>query len=103
MSPDLDADRWVDQHPNVTVVLPDRPPPGTDWRAQHGYGWILKAWFPTWRESRRAGQALRAEGRAPKFWGRKLRVPVTDGYDGQRLAESVIVRWPGVRIQLRCD
>jgi hypothetical protein len=47
-----------------------------------------------------------AEGWEPesKIWGRKVRVGVKDGHDGQRLAEFVLARWPEVRkIQLRND
>ncbi len=98
-----DAHRWLNQHANVTVVFPDRPAPGSDWRAEEGYGWIFKAWFRTWGESRQAMEAIRAEGWEPKFWGRKIRVPIDDGFDGYRLADLVIARWPEVRIQLRCD
>jgi len=36
--------------------------------------------------------------------GRKIRVSVNDGHDGQRFAEFVIERWPDLRrIQLRYD
>jgi hypothetical protein len=98
-----DADRWQDEHPNVTVVLAERPPPAADWRAQAGHGWIVKVWFRTWSESREALRAIRAEGWKPKFWGRKLRAAVTDGYDGQRLADFVLASWPDARIQLRKD
>jgi hypothetical protein len=38
-----------------------------------------------------------------KGWGRKVRVGVSDGYDGQRLADLVRARWPDVRMQLRND
>jgi hypothetical protein len=34
----------------------------------------------------------------------KLRMTVTDGYDGERLTEFVLGRYPSARrIQLRCD
>lgn len=99
------ADSWQEQHPNVTVVLADRPSEGSDWRAEEGWGWIFKAWFRTRGDSRQAIEAIRAEGwePEPRFWGRNVRVAVTDGYDGQRLADFVIARWPDVRIQLRND
>jgi hypothetical protein len=97
------ADVWQQENPNVMVVLADEPAPGTDWRAQEGWGWIFKAWFRTWGEARQARAAIRAEGWEPEFWGRKLRVGVADGHDGQRLADFVIARWPNVRIQLRND
>ena len=35
--------------------------------------------------------------------GRKVRVEVYDGHEGQRLADFVLTRWPEVRIQLRND
>jgi hypothetical protein len=98
-----ETDVWQEQHPNVMVVLADRPAVGTDWRAQEGWGWIFKAWFRTWSESREARDAMRAEGWGPAFWGRKLRVSVADGYEGQRLADFTMARWPNVRIQLRND
>jgi hypothetical protein len=51
-----EADRWQEQHPNVMVVLADQPAAGTDWRDQDGWGWIFKAWFRTWSESRKDGR-----------------------------------------------
>lgn len=90
---------------SVKVVMPDIPAPGTDWQAQDGYGWIFKAWFRSRKESRDAEEAIRGEGWGPlrARWGRKVRVLPTDGYDGQRLAEFVVARWPEARIQLRND
>jgi len=101
-----EADPWQEQHPNVIVVLAKEPASGTDWRDQQGWGWIFKAWFRTLGESRQAWEAIRAEGWQPesKIWGRKVRVGVEDGHDGQRLSEFVLARWPEVRkIQLRND
>ena len=100
-----EADRWQEQHPNVMVVLADEPAAGSDWRDQDGWGWIFKVWFRTRGESRQAWEAIRAEGwePEPKVWGRKVRVGVSDGHDGQRLADFVLARWPEVRIQLRND
>jgi hypothetical protein len=100
-----EADPWQEEHPNVTVMLAKEPAPRTDWRNQEGWGWIFKAWFPTLRESRQAWEAIRAEGWKPesKLWGRKVRVGVSDGHDGQKLADFVMARWPNVRIQLRND
>jgi hypothetical protein len=100
-----EADPWQEQHPNVMVMLADEPAPGTDWRDQEGWGWIFKAWFRTRAELRQAWEAIKAEGWEiePKSWRRKVRVGVSDGRDGQRLAEFVIARWPEVRIQLRND
>jgi hypothetical protein len=68
-------------------------------------GWIFKAWFRTRDESRQAWETIKAEGWEvePKFWGRKVRVGVSDGQDGQRLADFAMARWPEVRIQLRND
>jgi hypothetical protein len=97
-----DSDRWLIEHSKVSVTLPDRP--AGDWRDEPGYGWILKVWFRTWRQSRAASDAIRDAGWDAKFWGRKLRVTVSDGYDGQKLGEFILDRWPDVRgIQLRCD
>ena len=97
-----DGDRWLGEHPKVTVFFPDRPE--ADWRTVTGYGWIAKFWFRSWAESRAAKAAMRDAGWEPKFWGRKIRVAIRDGHDGQRLAEFVLARWPDVRrIQLRCD
>jgi hypothetical protein len=100
-----EADPWQEQHPSVMVLLADEPAPGTDWRDQEGWGWIFKAWFRTRAESRQAWEAIKEEGWEiePKSWTRKVRVGVSDGHDGQRLAEFVLARWPGVRIQLRND
>jgi hypothetical protein len=99
---DSDADSWLREHPKVEVTLPDRP--NGDWRDQTGYGWIAKVWFRTLGEARTAKAAIRSEGWAPGSLGRKVRVGVNDGRDGQRLVEFVLERWPDVRrIQLRCD
>ncbi len=98
-----ESDQWQHEHPNVTVILADRPAPTDDWRAQQGHGWIFKVWLRTWGESREAMASIAGEGWKPKFWGRKIRVVVEDGYDGQRLADFVIARWPHARIQLRND
>jgi hypothetical protein len=99
---ETDADRWLADHPKVAVTFPNRP--SGDWRLEEGYGWIFKAWFRTWAESRAAMKAISEAGWQPNFWGRKIRVSVRDGYDGQKLAEFVLDRWPHVRrIQLRCD
>jgi hypothetical protein len=98
-----DADRWQSEHPNVKIVLADRPSAEEDWRAQEGWGWIFKVWFRTWGESRDAMKEIRAQGWEPSFWGRKIRVTVPDGYDGQKLADFVLGRWPDARIQLRND
>lgn len=97
-----EGDRWLREHPTVDVFLPDRPE--GDWRTEEGWGWIAKIWFRTWRDSRAAMKAIREAGWEPKLWGRKVRVDIRDGYDGQRLAELVLERWPDVRkIELRCD
>lgn len=98
-----DADRWQSEHPNVSVVLSDRPARGEDWRAQTGWGWIFKVWFRSWRDSRQAMRAIREQGWRRSFWGRKIRVSVADGYDGQKLADFVLSRWADARIQLRND
>ncbi len=47
--------------------------------------------------------AIASAGWTPKFWGRKIRVGVKDGHDGDRLIALVTERWPDVRIQLRND
>lgn len=103
--PSVSLQEWLRAHSNanVKVVMADHPAAGTDWQAQDGWGWIFKAWFHSWRESRQAEEAIRTEGWDPKFWGRKLRVHPADGYDGQRLVEFVLARWPKARIQLRND
>jgi len=99
---DSDGDRWLHEHPKVEVTLPDRPE--GDWRAEMGYGWIAKVWFRTRSEARAAKAAIRSEGWTAGSLGRKVRVSVSDGHDGQRLVEFVLARWPKVRrIQLRCD
>jgi hypothetical protein len=99
---DSDADGWLREHPKVEVTLPGRPE--GDWRDEEGYGWIAKVWFRTWGDARRAKAAIRSEGWTPGSLGRKIRVGVRDGRDGQRLAEFVLERWPDLRrIQLRCD
>jgi hypothetical protein len=87
----------------VKIVLVDRPEPGVDWRTEEGWGWIFKAWFRNWTESRDAMKVIAAAGWEPKFWGRKVRVHVKDGYDGERLTALVKDRWPKARIQLRND
>jgi hypothetical protein len=96
---------WSKEYPNAqtSVGLADSPSVGEDWRTQTGWGWIFKVWFRTWRQSWQALQALRAEGWEPSFWGRKLRVSIEDGYEGQRLIDFVLARWPDARIQLRND
>lgn len=96
-------ERWRAQGANVKIVLADRPPAGEDWWAQKGWGWIFKAWFRTWSDSREAMSAIRAEGWEPSFWGRKIRVGVGDGYDGRKLADFVLARWPNARVQIRND
>ena len=97
-----DADRWLREHPSVEVTLPDRPE--GDWRDQTGYGWIAKFWFRSLRDARTAKTEIDREGWMPGSFGRKIRVSVTDGRDGQKLVEFVLERWPDVRrIQLRCD
>jgi hypothetical protein len=98
-----EADRWQEQHPNVMVVLADKPV--GDWRDQEGWGWIFKAWFRSRAESRRAREAIEVEGWEIDAWSwrRKVRVEVNDGHDGQRLADFVLARWPDARIQLRND
>jgi hypothetical protein len=99
---DSEGDRWLRDHPEVEVTLPGRPE--GDWRAEEGYGWIAKVWFRTWRDARTAKAAIRSEGWTAGSLGRKVRVGVTDGRDGQRLAEFVLERWSDLRrIQLRCD
>ena len=96
------GDRWLREHPQVEVTLPDRPE--GDWRDATGYGWIFKVWFRTRGDARTAKAAIRGEGWSPGSLGRKIRVGVSDGRDGQRLVEFVLERWPDVRrIQLRCD
>jgi len=97
-----EAERWLDEHPTVHVFLADKPE--SDWRREDsGYGWIFKAWFRSWTESRRAVEAIRDAGFDPKFWGRKVRVLVTDGYEGQKVANIVLERWPNAKIQIRND
>jgi hypothetical protein len=99
---DSDGDRWLGDHPQVEVTLPDRPK--GDWRDEEGYGWIAKFWFRSWSEARTAKTAIGSEGWEAGSLGRKIRVGVSDGHDGQRLVEFVLERWPDVRqIQLRCD
>jgi hypothetical protein len=67
-------------------------------------GWIAKFWFRTWRDARTAKTEIEREGWTPGSLGRKVRVGVGDGHDGQKLVEFVLGRWPDVRrIQLRCD
>ena len=88
----------------MKTVWPDVPPAGTDWRSVEGYGWIFKAWFRNWGESRRAMDALREAGFESTFWGRKIRVhDVADGFEGARLVDVVLESWPDARIQLRND
>ena len=103
MRMDDDPDRWLQDHPMVDTYFPDRPE--GDWRAEKGWGWIAKVWFRDWAASREARAVVGDAGWEPKFWGRKLRVGVSDGYDAQRLAQFVLDRWPNEvrRIQLRCD
>jgi hypothetical protein len=97
-----DADRWLREHPTVEVTTPGRPE--GDWRDEVGYSWIAKFWFRTWRDARTAKTDIEREGWTPGSLGRKVRVGVGDGYDGQKLVEFVLERWPDVRrIQLRCD
>ncbi len=99
---DNDGDRWLGDHSQVEVTLPDRPK--GDWRAEEGYGWIAKFWFRSWGEARTAKTAISSEGWKAGSLGRKIRIGVSDGHDGQRLVEFVLERWPDVRrIQLRCD
>jgi hypothetical protein len=99
---DDDGDRWLSEQPNVEVFLPDRPE--GDWRAEAGYGWTARAWFASSLDAHVAMTVMRAEGWEPKRWMRKVRVPVRDGYEAQRLAEIVLENVPDVRrIQLRCD
>jgi hypothetical protein len=99
---DSDPDQWLRQHPNVAVVLRERPE--GDWRAQAGWGWIAKIRFRSWRDSRAASDAISEQGWKVTRWGRKVRVGIEDGYDGQKLADFVLARWPEVpKIQLRCD
>jgi len=97
-----DLTEWLHRHPRVSVVLPDEPE--DDWRGEPGYGWIFKAWFGGWRQAWAARGLMREAGWDAKYWGRKIRVHVSDGYDGEKLAEFVLDRSPSVRrIQLRCD
>ena len=99
---DSQADGWLREHPEVEVTLPGRPE--GDWRDEEGYGWIAKVWFRTWGDARTAKAAISGEGWTPESLGRKIRVGIRDGRDGQRLAEFVLERWPDLRrIQLRCD
>jgi hypothetical protein len=99
---DNDPDRWLREHPTVEVTTPGRPE--GDWRDEVGYGWIAKVWFRTWRDARTAKADIESEGWTPGSLGRKVRVGVGDGHDGQKLVEFVLERWPDVRrIQLRCD
>jgi hypothetical protein len=90
---------------NVTITFPDRPQPGEDWRAMEGYGWIFKAWFSDSVAARTARSAIQSEGWMPerRRWGRKVRVPVRDGFDGERLVRFVASKWPETRMQLRSD
>src|SRR4051812_24684536 len=85
-----EADPWQEQHSNVMVVLAREPAPGSDWRDQEGWGWIFKAWFRSRAEWRQAREAIEAEGWEIDAWswGRKVRVEVNDGHEGQRLAAS---------------
>jgi hypothetical protein len=90
---------------NVTITMADYPAPGTDWRAAEGFGWIFKAWFRNPSEAREAREAIAAAGWKPERlrWGRKVRAPVEDGYEGEALVRFVTSRWPHTRIQLRND
>jgi hypothetical protein len=64
------------QMEGVESTLADRPEPGADWKAEQGWGWIFKAWFRSWPQSRETMKVIAAAGWEPKFWGRKLRVAV---------------------------
>jgi hypothetical protein len=97
-----DANRWLREHPTVEVTTPGRPK--GDWRDEDGYGWIAKFWFRTRKDARAAKADIERGGWTPGSAGRKIRVGVSDGRDGQRLTEFVLEHWPNVRrIQLRCD
>lgn len=85
---DSQADGWLREHPKVEVTLPGRPE--GDWRDEEGYGWIAKVWFRTWGDARTAKAAISSEGWTPGSLGRKIRVGIRDGRDGQRLAEFVL-------------
>lgn len=99
---DDDAGRWLRERPTVEVTTPGRPE--GDWRDEVGYGWIAEFWFRTWKDARAAKAEIEREGWTPGSLGRKVRVGVSDGRDGQKVVEFVLERWPNVRrIQLRCD
>ena len=102
---DNDASRWLREHPTIEVTTPSRPE--GDWRDEAGYGWVAKFWFRNPSDARAAKAEIGREGWTPSgasALGRKIRVSVTDGHDGQKLAEFVLERRPDVRrIQLRCD
>jgi hypothetical protein len=89
----VERDRWLQEHPKVEVTLPAEG----DWRAETGYGWIAKVWFRTLGDARAAKAAIRTEGWTPGSLGRKVRVGINDGRDGQKLAEFVLERWPDLR------
>jgi hypothetical protein len=62
------------------------------------------AFVSTWGQSWAAREAVGDAGWDARYWGRKPRVTVTDGYDGEKPTEFVLGRYPSARrIQLRCD
>jgi hypothetical protein len=71
-----------------------------------GHGWIFKAWFVDRPTARAAAVQINAAGwnASLSAWGRKVRVPVSDGREGMRVEQFVRERWPDVReIQIRND
>ena len=92
-----DADRWPEEHPNVMAVLVDRPPVGSDWRSQDGWGRIFKAGFAHgvsrakgWKRSA-PGAGTRASG------GESYGCQLLMSSDGQ--SDFVLARRPEAKIQ----
>jgi hypothetical protein len=86
---------------NVEVILAERPE--ADWRRIDGFGWIVKAWLHDRGEARDARALVEASGWSASRWGRKVRVRVRDGFDGERVVLLIADRWPRSRIQLQND
>ena len=96
-------EKWRAQGANVKVALADWPKDGEDWRTLPGYGWIFKVWFRRRADARVAAGVIGEELYEPRRFGRKIRVAIKDGHDGQRLADLLLARWPDARIQIRND